>query len=218
MANSFGEAFENAVYSKLNKNRLENDYAQKIVSWLQQSAKGVDATQDGSTVKVAVEGMRSLAAANNITFVDLKPYFQNSPKAKRKKNGGWYIIIPLGVGSKKLRQVSFPDYTSLSHSPVGTTASIGSVSKFQDVLQGEQQSGLVNSLRYNWQSNNVTRELTPSGKRSSYISFRTVSDKSAPNSWIVGRQAFSKDNTSEITNTQMQTDIKNLFLQAAKVV
>ena len=32
-----------------------------------------------------------------------------------------------------------------------------------------------------------------SGKRGKYIQFRTVSNKSDPNSWIVGRQALNQD-------------------------
>lgn len=218
MAGSFGEAFEKAVANKLNKQKVESSIAQDITAWIKQSSAGIDARANGSTVEVATRGMHALAQTKQITFLDLKPFFQRSPKAKQKKNGGWYLVVPIGVKSRQLNQISAPDYKTLRNSPVGTTMGIGTMNRFQQVLQGEQQSGLVDQARYQWKSNNVTRQLTASGKRSSYISFRTVSDKSSPNSWIIGRQLASQENLPVEANSQMQADIKNLFLEAAGAV
>ena len=38
--------------------------------------------------------------------IDLKPFFRNSSKVKRKKNGGWYMVIPIGISSRNLQATS----------------------------------------------------------------------------------------------------------------
>lgn len=218
MASSFGEAFEKAVSLKLNKQKVESDLVKDIQAWVKQTDSEVDARTNGSTVQIAVKGIQAVARANNITFLDLKPFFKNSSKVRFKKNGGWYLIVPIGVKARQLNQINSTDYAQLRKSSVGTTAPVGNLDKFQQVLQGERSSGLVNPVRYQWQSSGVTRKLTASGKRSSYISFRTVSDKSASNSWIVGRQVAESESLPAGGNSQMQADIKNLFLQAVRGV
>lgn len=136
-----------------------------------------------------------------VSFFDLKPYFQASSKAKTSKSGGWYLKVPIGHLASTFRKAyGTKQWNVISHVQFGETAGgTADSSRLQQILSN---SGGLNStpLAYQWKSSNITRvPAINGGGRGSYIQFRTVSDKSDPNSWVVGRKQMNQainDNTN----------------------
>jgi hypothetical protein len=122
---------------------------------------------------------------------DIKESFETSPKAKKKKDGGWYLTVPF---------------------PIATAEAAATSSVFSGQMKKELQN-IIQSLPKGQSLNptNVPRELQNIGARpeisnypkyehktfdfqglkhnekkghGSYVMFRRVSDKSDPDSWI----------------------------------
>lgn len=178
-------------------------------------SQNLRAMASGTDLKVS-EGFRPELISNsykNMQFIDLKQYFANSSKVKRKKNGGWYLIIPIGVKAKTLREADWSTYKDISHDEYGQTEDFGDnlqqqniQSAYDKIQSGESKTGLINPIHYKWKSGNVTR--VHKGKRAGYISFRTVSDTSDPNSWIVMRPiANPNNNPNPPVNGSQQLDL-----------
>lgn len=135
-----------------------------------------------------------------LKFFDLKPYFEQSAHAKPTKNGGWYLRVPIGNRASEFRRAyGRKQFDIISHIQFGQTAGQdANRARFQKILSNA--GGLMSSpLAYQWKSTNVTRLPIGNGARGRYVSFRTVSDKSDPNSWIIGRKSLEEsinNNTS----------------------
>lgn len=188
--------------------KLETDYATNLANWVNRDPN-LQASSSGNEINVTRKGMQAQAHFNNTSFVDLKEAFANSPKAKHTKNGGWYLIVPIGMQARTLKS-NMPRslWNQISHTEFGQTsqASDGSTNFLQ---QAADQPETINPLDAQFQSSNITRVAPKSGSgtRGHYIAFRTVSNKSAPNSWILGRNAFNNENTTP----QQQSDIAQLL-------
>ena len=111
--------------------------------------------------------------------IDLKPFFRNSSKVKHKKDGGWYMIIPIGISSRNLQQVGGRKtydkirdvFSSLGPNETATD-------NFEDLFS-RSYSSLSNmtlpSLIPASPTGNLTATKSQSGTRTSYVVFRTVS-------------------------------------------
>lgn len=147
------------------------------------------------------------------SFIDMKEFFAKSSKVKYKKDGGWYLVVPMGVKARDARANSPRSlWNQISHMDFGQTGSLSSDGTNYLSNLGTSQEGVMSPLKYNWKSANITRVAPASGggTRGHYIAFRTVSDKSDPNSWIVGRQTFSEDN-DDLTD-DMKESIKEVLM------
>lgn len=153
-------------------------------------------------------------------LIDLKPYFRNSSKVKYKKDGGWYLVVP--VGGQQKASILRSAYTqkiwkqvqnvTLGSTGSGTYHSVDPhlVERIQQKL-GTSQRGVIPALQYQWKSASVTR--TPYGRtqtRSHYLTFRTVSDKSDPSSWIIGRQNATQLNNVSLDG-QKQDELREVI-------
>lgn len=195
--------------------KREQKYARDLSNWINRDTSNLSANASNKTITIIKKGMEAQAQRQQMSFVDLKEYFKNSSKVKYKKNGGWYLIIPIQQKASTLKsnaprslwnQISSMDYGETGELSDGET-------NFLEQGLSNQQDNVVNPLSYSWKSSNVTRVAPKSGgKYGHYISFRTVSDKSDPASWIMGRNAFTTDNTNE----QQQADIKLYLMKAIK--
>lgn len=130
---------------------------------------------------------------------DEKGYFQNSKKAKRKPNGGWYLTVPFhyatpdavaesilfqgvlpreiydiakGNSGKPVSYGQLPD----QYSQLGKRAEInyGGIIIPEYVHKAPTFQGLVR----------IEASATEKEKRGGYFTFRRVSDRSDPISWI----------------------------------
>ena len=139
----------------------------------------------------------------NRGIIDLKEYFKNSPHVKLKKNGGWYLVIPLTAKTRQMHRKAYDqlrDLTSELGNGESTTVAI-------DSLRTGNPKDTLASLAYTPKSNSVTAFRSQSGTRTGYVQFRTVSDKSAPNSWLLNRGNMTSDNTSKT----LQENVRRLM-------
>lgn len=219
---ALGEALKKAFNDKFGK----VDVAKDFLEWINQTSKyPVNSRKlNKSTVEISFKGLSSMGKRQDIKFLDLKPFFRQSSKVKypvgantkAKRKVMWYLIVPIANKAKDIKNASKPRslYEQLVQSDFGTTIDLGS-DRLQDRL-GQPQANVIDPLQYSWKSGNVTRvQKGRSKKLGSYISFRTVSDKSSPNSWILGRQAA--DITNPDFTPEMQDDIKRAMAYKVKL-
>ena len=156
----------------------------------------------------------------NVGFYDLKQAFARSSKAKPTKDGGWYIRIPISNRATEYRQAFGRKlWDTISHTEFGTTSSADeNIARFQKILSN---AGGVNSspIAYQWKSTSVTRErFGSSATRGQYISFRTVSNKSDPNSWIINKSGMNAKINQETENEQQAQEVAKVVQQAIRQI
>lgn len=143
---------------------------------------------------------------DKLGVIDLKPYFARSSSRKTKKDGGWYIRIPIQVKKKDMSRRMYDQLRTINIAPENQRTVIS------DYLYDRRQASDSNLLNYTPVSYNITKQKI--GKRKhSYVAYRTVSDKSPASSWIVNRKAVNKDDTSKTfirnVNRLMKWKMKN---------
>lgn len=170
----------------------------------------------GGTVK-EVNSNRMTATIKQLSragVIDLKPFFKASSKAKKKKNGGWYMVIPISMQRRTMQSEfgSGKAYNEMKSSFSDLAPGATQTLNIAEVLNGVRSNqSLSQSLikAPTASSGNITATKSQTGKRTSYVAFRTVSDRSTPNSWVVGKKNVSEDNTSKT----FQDNIKRLMNQ-----
>lgn len=154
---------------------------------------------------------------------DMKPFFKESPKAKRKKDGtGWYLVVPIRLQRRKMRGVFDSsdrtynamkerfdeiDLEPLESKTLNISELLNGVSSGRG-LQDLGKSDISSSLDYSPKSGNVTASKSKSGARTTYTAYRTVSSKSMPQSWVMGRRnndQVNSDNISKALNDGIRT-------------
>ncbi|AUG84695.1 hypothetical protein HOU90_gp097 [Lactobacillus phage Lpa804] len=191
LTNQFKDLFTRTI----NQNVIERSMRDDLSKWIKTKDSSINTSNVGDNVlSLSYTLIEDEAKKQGAQFIDLKPYFARSSKAKHTKDGGWYMVIPIQRGAPELRSAYGRSlWDTISHTNYGETSSQGDVSRLQEKL-GVSPSATIPELAYKWKSNNVTRvKWGSSGKRGRYVQFRTVSNKSDPNSWIVGRQTLNEE-------------------------
>lgn len=147
---------------------------------------------------------------DNLDVIDLKPFFAQSSKVKQKKDGGWYMVIPIKLGARKTKATNRKLYEELRAVDLGGADSRTIIS---DYLYDKRRQSEATMLNYTPVSSNVTKIRT--GKnRHDYVAFRTVSDKSPMSSWILNRDKVNSDDESKTfvrnVNRLMKWKMKNM--------
>ena len=191
LTNQFKDLFTRTI----NPNVIERSMRDDLSKWIKTKDSSINVSNVGDNLlSLSYTLIEDEAKKQGAQFIDLKPYFARSSKVKHTKDGGWYMVIPIQRGAPELRSAYGRSlWDTISHTNYGETSSQGDVSRLQEKL-GVSPSATIPELAYKWKSNNVTRvQWGSSGKRGRYIQFRTVSNKSDPNSWIVGRQTLNEE-------------------------
>lgn len=146
------------------------EFFRDVEGSLNKVAKSVQQDIIASGVQSArARGLQATARDNGFTvygggpsrMIDMKDYFKNSAKAKSKKNGGWYLVIPLRPKAKSV--------------PKELPVIIQPTRSFDELLKGAAAPNLL--------SNPVTKQTHEEATGKPV--FRTVSDRSKPDSWLV---------------------------------
>lgn len=153
-------------------------------SIIKSQPQDIEVKQMPKYLKVTQQRMEKLGV------IDLKPFFANSDKVKETKSGGWYVVVPI---RRKTRGMSRRMYDQLRGVEV---APGNSMTVATDYLYDRRRASEATMLNYEPQSNNITKQAGDNG-RSSYVAYRTISDKSPMNSWILNRDKVNKDDTSK---------------------
>lgn len=180
---------------------FEESYAKGLAKDLAKTFGSDTVKVNGTDISIAYKILDGDDDAQ-LKFFDLKPYFEQSAHAKPTKSGGWYLRVPIGNRASEFRRAyGRKQFDIISHIQFGQTAGQdANRARFQKILSNA--GGLMGSpLAYQWKSTNVTRVPYGNGLRGQYISFRTVSNKSDPNSWIISRNSL-QDSINNHTNTE----------------
>lgn len=119
---------------------------------------------------------------------DMKPAYAMSSKAKIKKNGGWYLVVPIE------RQVSSMGNALQERvEKAFQEASNFSTTYIDDLYSGRDSGSLfISSL-----SGNLTKMKDNRGV-TNYMAFRTVSDKSPISSWVINKNAINDERYNKL--------------------
>jgi len=141
------------------------------------------------TNTVELKGFLPNAIESGLSAFDMKEGFANSPKAKRTKSGGWYLTIPFRIGTPNSSGQNFPAMPADVYQAIraGRKADVSNLPSNVRGVVSDPARGKV------WESyasktsifEGVTQTSNnPDTNRSTYGTFRRVSNKSDANSWI----------------------------------
>lgn len=132
-------------------------------------------------------------------FVDMKPLFKNSSKVQYNKAHEWYVIVPI---RRKTRTMSTSLYAAARGIAMNATQNLDDLLTERPVMDSPFGQLPANVQKDGTQklSGNLTRVHMDStainrNRGSAYIAFRTVSQKSKPNSWIFHYNQQDTDET-----------------------
>lgn len=193
--------------------------------------KGIQQIDRGKLEKaVVLVGNFNNMLEDGVSPFDMKAGFEKSLKKKIKTNGGWYLTIPLrfatagSLGENEAFSNVMPEEVTsaaqkLSASSTGAdgSKSSGQQLKLSDIpqsFQGKQKRAAVGDFGEYTHKNNIYEGIQRNEKtyenstQSSYNSFRRVSDKSSPDSWIhSGIKSFNLiDRALNTTNIEKIAD------------
>lgn len=191
-----------------------SDYVSKafLGSIISDSSKAL--AHAGATVSIS--GNKRMDATigklTNRGVIDLKPFFMRSPHAKHKKDGGWYMVIPISVKVKNLVSSSgsktYEDIRkAFANLGPGESATMSFENLFQKGYNNLSNLTLPSLVPPSRPYTSITATKNRTGSRNAYTAFRTVSDKSSPQSWVIGRKNVNIDNTS----STLQNEVINLI-------
>lgn len=207
--NSVSE-FTNFLERSVDKKEITNSYLKNLSVWLRTKEHSLHIAETPDALEVSYSLIKQSMEENGMTFIDMKQYFKNSSKAKPTKNGGWYLVVPVG-GAHKVsdyrdiygRNTWDKEISKMDMGQTFVSANKTLPQELQSKIQGT--GNVIPELSYKWKSANITREQWgSSGKRARYLTFRTVSNKSDPLSWIVGRQNLSQQISSNNSHNERQ--------------
>lgn len=200
-------ALKKYLEDDISKEKYVNSYAKGLQKQLEQTFGKQAIKLSTNGLKVAYKIIEDTSTNEQIRFIDLKPYFMQSPKAKTTKDGGWYLKIPVGgfQSTTKMRMAYGRSlWDDISHLNFGETGGQNAnIERFKKVLNSSGEG--EGALAYQWKSTNITRIQSGGGKYGHYITFRTVSNKSDPMSWVTSRSIL-EDRIKNSTNTQEEAE------------
>ena len=208
------KALKDYLDTKYSKDNLAKKYANGLADQLKKTFGSDAINEKGSAVNIAYRIINGNGDNDINKFYDLKPYFQRSSKAKMTKDGGWYLRVPVG-GYHKVEQMrqayGRKMWDQISHIQFGqTSGQQANIDRFRRILAN---TGQDTAFAYQWKSTNVTREQWgSSGKRGRNLTFRSVSNKSDPNSWLVGANHVYQ----QVANSGLSADQAKLVANVIK--
>lgn len=166
---------------------IEDDFLTPIQADIAESGADVEVKRMPRYLQVTQRKMKEQGV------IDLKPYFSRSSKAKPKKGGGWYLIVPIRVKTNKMQSSLYKKLNQLK--PKQTYANT-----IASYLEATNSSGKkYTNPQPNKYQGNITKVQKENSKKSTYVMFRTVSNKSPASSWVVNKGKINDENFSKTT-------------------
>lgn len=198
---------------------------ENVESGLNRTAQDyIDAIQvkeDSNSIQVSLDSKNTLAISieEGASPYDMKPYLLNSSKVKIAKDGTRYLSVPFKWATTSAKGTGFAN--KMTRSVYDEVRREGSVSN--KTAQSKKiisrptiydSAGSVVFNEYKHKTSTVSGiKKYPQGSRSSYYSFRTVSEKSDPDSFI--HKGFQARNFFDQTLLEMNIEelASNIFSQ-----
>jgi hypothetical protein len=145
---------------------------------------------------------------------NIKAGFENSSKAKKKKNGGWYLNIPFPIATSEAVATSSvfsgkmkPELQKIVQN-LGAGESLNPTNVPKELQNIGTRKDLPNFAKYEHKTFDYQglQHNTKKGHEG-YVMFRRVSDKSDENSWI--HKGFEPHNFMEKTLNEI--DVTKIF-------
>lgn len=137
-----------------------------------------------TTNKITLSGWLPNAVEEGVGATDLKQGFMRSSNVKLKKDGGWYLTVPFRIytpdSSNNYTQMTWSIYRAVMAGKKYDPGTVKTRPSFTDSLTGASYNSYTHKSPI---LQGIKRQENSSG-RSSYHTFRRVSDKSDPMSWI----------------------------------
>lgn len=150
---------------------------------------------------------------------DMKPYFLNSSKVKYSKEGVKYMTVPLKWATTSSKGVGKGFANKMSRSVYDEVRKQGSISSnskhskkifSRNPIVNAEGEVLYKEYKHKASVTQGIKKIPQGGNRSSYYSFRTISENSDPNAFI--HKGFQAHNFFE--KTLQELDIERLASQA----
>lgn len=131
-------------------------------------------------------------------IIDLKYGFSKSKKRKTTKDKkGWYMVVPIKRKARSFKPSTVYKKATAEARELDPGFVLGTTIKGLAEGLNTHAPKTLSSLQHKAKSDNLTMAKSLTGKRTSYVTYRTVSSKSKPSSWIVGRENMNSSNTSK---------------------
>ena len=137
--------------------------------------------------------------------VDMKPWFKKSKKVKRTKTGGWYMVVPIRKYTPSAKKVITSPSKGMRRDVYDAVRKLKPVHADTDYIITTSHTNFYNNyplitspipeLNYERKSTRISK--VKKGKQAQYYTFRTVSDKSSPSSWLLNKDKEDVNNPSK---------------------
>lgn len=190
------DEFGNILNSRIQEaaEQLELNLTFDVAEDIKKATKGkASVKQKGNRIEVEVESSNSFD-----DVIDLKKHFRQSPNRKESLDGGWHMIIPMRRYTGHKRSKSSSGMTSRLYRDLLSQKTEGGYAELvSDYLYDNRAPGsMIKELNYQPKGKGITRMPRNAGGHQ-YVTFRTVSDKSHPASWILNRNKADPNNMSD---------------------
>lgn len=199
------------------------DYAENAFggTLLSEIARGV-AEEEGTEV-LSINSHRMTYAIKRMAnrgVIDMKPFFAHSKKAQKKEGGGWFLVVPIHQTTRKMiSTLGRKTYDNIRDAFGNSFSQTMSIEGLFDVKNARQNT--ISPLDYRPTSTNVSRDARKQSNGKvvgGYTMFRTVSDKSAPSSWVLNKNNINDDNTSDRLKNDISALINKRLREMEKAV
>lgn len=149
--------------------------------------------------------------------VDMKPWFKKSKKVKRTKTGGWYMVVPIRKYTPSAKKVITSPSKGMRRDVYDAVRKLKPVHAETDYIITTSHNNLYKNyplitspiLELNYERKSTRISKVKKGKQAQYYTFRTVSDKSSPSSWLLNKDKEDVNNPSK----EAQRIIKEVHAQ-----
>jgi hypothetical protein len=194
----FEKIFKTLEGIRVNEDRLKYYFLESVSDYLRANVQAVSKEKLGGRSKAFIEGFiteigddhlsiyldeKARSIEKGVKSFDMKIGFKKSPKTSYTKEGGWYLTIPLrqytpnSKKSGRMPAIIYKRAKSLAPGAALREASLPEV--FKDLKTshaGYQHKAPIYA--------GLQRKANADLSRSKYFTFRRVSEKSDPSSWI----------------------------------
>lgn len=76
------QEFKDFMFKSVNKENITNNYLKNLSVFLRTREHTLNISTTSDALNISITMLNDSLKKNNLTFIDLKPYFKNSNKAK----------------------------------------------------------------------------------------------------------------------------------------
>jgi len=183
--NAFSKVVRGQIMSEVYKN-LVSAAKTNLTKTKKQYIEGIRVNSNS----IYLEGFLPNAVESGLGAFDMKNGFQKSSKAKRGKNGGWYLTVPFRIGTPNSSGIQVANVMPSDVYRAIKMKKVFNSNKHTPGMRGAVSNTSTGKVweeyahKYSFFEGIVQTNRNVSTNRSTYNTFRRVSSNSDANSWI----------------------------------